>query len=162
MPSYLTLAEFKARSVVPSVAVDELEAMAPGFVLARLTIESAWIDSRLAKRYAAPFATPVPDVILGWVAAIVSEQVYRRRGVDPNDPQAEQYVEDATRARNEVLEAANAETGLFLLPLRQDTPESGVSKGECLGYSEASPWVAFDKQARRGREEDAAGDGTGG
>lgn len=162
MASYLTLAEFRARTVMPGVDVDGLEVIYPGWVLARLTIESASIDARLRKRYAAPFSAPVSDVVLGWLTAIVTEQAFRKRGIDPNDPQAAEYVADAKRARDEVLEAANSESGLFDLPLRQDTTESGISKGEPYGYSETSPYVAFDVQGATGRAEDAARSGTGG
>lgn len=164
MVPYLSLAEFRDRTVMPSPDVDHVEAVAPGFIVKRLAIEEGRINARLRKRYLAPFATPVPDAVLGWLTDIVTEPVYRKRGFDPNDPQAEEYAKDAQRARDEVLEAANAEEGLFDLPLRQDTTATGIADGknECLGYSEASPWVGFDKQAARGREEDAAGDGTGG
>lgn len=163
MASYLTLAEFKARTVMPGADIDALEALAPGFVLARLTIESGSINARLTKGYDVPFAAPTPDIVVGWLVAIVTEQAFRRRGVDPNDPQATEYVRDADRARAELLEAANSETGLFDLPLRQDLPSSsGRSKGGPLGYSETSPYVAFDLQREAASSEDMNGRGTGG
>lgn len=162
MAPYLTVAEFKARTVMPSVAVDEVEVISPGFVLARLTIESAGIDSRLRKRYAAPFAAPVPDVVLGWLVAVVTEQAYRKRGIDPTDEMAETYLEDAKRARDEILEAANSDEGLFDLPLRQDTTETGISQGGPYGYSEASPYVQADLQRDAGWAEDLNRRGTGG
>lgn len=135
--------------------------MAVGFLDARLTRVSAWLDSRLRKRYEAPFASPYPEAVLGWLVDIVTEAAYRRRGLDPNDPQAEQYAADANTAREEVKEAADAEKGAFDLPLRQNTTADGITKGGPLGYSEQSPYVGFSKQRETAQNEDCSGTGTG-
>lgn len=160
--SYLDLNGFKGLSVMPASDIDEIEAVASGWVQAQLDYWSSWIDARLTKRYEAPFEAPFPVAVTGWLARIVTLRCYLRRGVDPNDPQFEEIRADADAAREEIREAADSEVGLFELPLREDTTASGVSRGGPRGYSEASPYVGFDVQSAAGRDEDAAGRGTDG
>lgn len=162
MASYLTLAGFKAASVMPDEDIDALDARYPSFFDEQLENESAWIDARLRKRYGAPFASPYPKAVVRWLAAIVTERAYKKRGVDPNDQQAADLVQDAKDAKTEVLEAANSVEGLFDLPERADTTTSGISKGGPLSYSEQSPYVWKDVQANVARDEDRNGSGTHG
>jgi phage gp36-like protein len=162
MPAYLTAAEFKLLTPMPASDVDALESAAPGWLAAQLEQSSADIDARLRKRYAVPFGSPAPHAVRGWLARIVTRRAYLRRGVDPTDPQFAEIVKDAEQAVLEIAEAANGETGLFDLPLRADTTATGITKGGPLGYSEQSPYVAFDRQGEIGRSEDAAGRGTSG
>jgi hypothetical protein len=151
MVPYLTFATFKDRTIIPAPDVDHVEATSPGFIDKRLVVEQSRIDARLRKRYAVPFAEPVPEIVLGWLTDIVTEVAYRKRGVDPNDAQASEYAADAQRAREELLEAANAVDGLFELPLRQDLPgPSGVSESEGpFGYSEVGQWLSSPRCAAR-------------
>jgi phage gp36-like protein len=160
MASYLTLADFRAISLMPSTDVDELEARAPGFLEAQIELASADIDARLRKRYAAPFASPYPVKVRAWCARLVTRVAFLKRGIDPTDPQWAAYDADATKAEAELLEAANAETGLFDLPLRADTTASGLTAPRPLGYSEASPYVWTDVQAAVAHDEDVAGEGS--
>jgi phage gp36-like protein len=160
--AYLTLLEFTNLSIVPSAVIDRVEASDPGWIAAQLEEESAWIDARLAKRYAAPFASPYPRVVRLWLTKMVSAAVYDKHGVQPLDEQAQRYYAAADTARAEIREAADAEQGLFELPLRADTTEGGITRGRTLSYSEASPYVWRDRQARRGRCEDRRGRGSGG
>lgn len=152
--AYLTLAEFLQMSVVPAAFINEIEQRTPGWVDQRLLMASAYIDTRLSKRYDAPFKAPYPLAAQDWVSKWVSLDVWLRRGVQPNDEQFGEYKAQAVQAYDEVKEAANSELGLFDLPLRSDTNGSGISKGAPLGYSEQSPYVWADEQARIGREED--------
>jgi len=162
VPAYLDLTEFREISVAPEESVDEVEARYPGWVERQLEIKSQWIDARLRKRYLFPLTqTPYPLVVTDWLARIVTEIMMRKRGIDPTDEQAATYVEDRKTAEAEVLEAANAQDGLFDLPLRADTSTTGIVAPQVLGYSEASPYVAFDIQARDARREDSQGTGTG-
>lgn len=158
----LALADFKSRSIMPSEDVDALEAQYPGYVAKRLALREGLMNARLAKRYATPFepASP-PDVAVGWLVAMVTLDCYLRRGFNPSSAQDQIIADEAKRAETEILEAANSETGLFELPLRQDAPgASGVSKGGPFGYSEASPYVAFNMQRETARGEDSSGRGT--
>lgn len=162
MASYLTLAQFKSLSTMPSASIDELEnVLAPGWIDAQLELVSADIDARLRKRYAAPFSAPVPLKVRAWVARIVTREAFLKRGIDPTDRQFETIDAAATKADQEITEAADSEKGLFDLPLREDTTATGISRGGPYGYSEASPYVGFDQQAEIGRGEDAAGRGSG-
>lgn len=145
---------------MPSEAVDELESVASGFLAAQLAAWSAWIDSRLSKRYATPFAAPYPIAVRMWLARIVTPRALQRRGVDANDEQYIDIRDDAKAAEAEVLEAANSEAGLFDLPLRGDTTATGISRGGPYSYSEASPYVWTDVQRSTGRDEDRGGGGS--
>lgn len=159
MASYLTLAQYKALAVIPAEFITAIESITPGWTLAQLTSESAWINSRLSKRYAVPFADPCPEVVQRWLHRIVTVSAYLKRGFDPTDRQGAMYVSQRDEALEEIKEAANAETGLFDLPLRADTTASGISKGFPMGYSEQSPYAFADSQARVGRQEDDNGNG---
>jgi len=155
MASYLDIAEFKLHSVMPDEDVDDLEHRYPGFIAKQLDDETTWINGRLKKRYAVPFAAPVPTIVLGWLAKIVTPAVYKKRGWNPSSEQDQDILKDAERAREEVKEAAESEEGLFELPLRQDLAgSSGVQFGGPLGYAEADPYTWTDRQveeARHGR-----------
>jgi hypothetical protein len=158
--AYLDLSGFKNASVMPDEDVDALHDRYASFFETQLENESAWIDARLRKRYAAPFESPYPKAVVRWLATIVTELAYIKRGVDPNDEQITRIFEAAKEAREEVLEAANSVEGLFDLPLRSDTTATGIAKGGTRSYSEASPYAFTDVQGQRGREEDRNGGGS--
>lgn len=145
--SYLDLDEFKARTVMPSEDVEELELRSPGYVLKRLEVWTSRINARLRKRYAVPFGAPIAEIVLGWLADIVTVEAYLRRGWNSADEQAADIKEARETALAEIKEAASSETGLFDLPLRQNTTETGISRGGPLAYSEASPYAWTDIQA---------------
>lgn len=163
--AYLTLEEFKVLSVIPRDRVDEIEAVEPGFTEAQLNYWSTWIDSRLRKRYAAPFKDgAVPAAVKGWLARIVTVRVMLRRGVDPNDEQFAEIKRDDADAREEIKEAADAELGLFDLPTLVDpsgTGASAITAGTPYAYSEQSPYVGADEAARLGHMQDQARRGSG-
>lgn len=146
MASYLTVAQFKLYSIIPDEDIATLQDRYPDFLITILTARSAWIDSRLRKRYAAPFEEPYPEAVKGWLAALATVPAYLKRGVDASDAQFTEVLNAKTIAEQEILEAANSETGLFDLPLRQDTTADGISKGEPLGYAEADPYTWTDLQ----------------
>jgi hypothetical protein len=160
MPAYLDKAGFKLLTVMPAVYVDAIDASTAGWVDKQLELASAWVDAKLRKRYAVPFASPYPMTVTGWVEALVTMRAYLKRGVDATDEQYQQIAAAAETAKAEVTEAANADTGLFDLPLRADTAASGVAKGGPRSYTEQSPYAWTDRQARAGHAEDAAGEGS--
>jgi hypothetical protein len=159
MASYLTLAQYKALAVIPAEFVTAIETITPGWTLAQLTSESAWINSLLTKRYDVPFADPPPAAVQRWLARIVTVSAYLKRGFDPTDKQGSMYVAMRDEAVKEIHEAADAENGLYGLPLREDTTASGISKGFPKAYSEQSPYAFTDSQARVARQEDDNGNG---
>lgn len=160
--AYLDLAGFRALTLMPSVTVTEIENETPGWIDAQLLHVSSWMDSRLIKRYAAPFVLPYPLAVQRWLANLVTVRAFAKRGLDPLDAQFPLYKDDADVAAAEIKEAADSETGLFELPLRANTDESGVTKQTPRGYSEQSPYVSYDRQARVARQEDQNGNGSGG
>jgi hypothetical protein len=159
--AYLTLEQFKALTVMPASYVDAIDAAAPGWLAAQLEYWSDWINARLRKRYGAPFAEPYPGAVTGWLQRIVTEQAWLKRGVDAQDQQFERISNSADEAKKEVLEAADSSVGLFDLPLRDDSTASGI-RPDGFVYSEQSPYVFQDEQARTGQVEDRNRRGTGG
>lgn len=154
MAAYLTVTEFKIRTIMPSGDVDACEGQHPGFLDAKLSEHSAKINGRLRKRYAVPFVAPVPEVVLSWLEALTTKDGYLKQGFHPESAQDMEILERAKHADIELKEAADSNTGLFDLPLREDMQRSGVSAGGPLGYSETSPytWTRRQKdEARYGR-----------
>ncbi len=140
---YLDLEAFKGATLAPASYADEVEALEPGWLLAKLTWWSAWINARLAKRYATPFALApnTPETVTGWLEQLVTWELYLKRGIDATAQQLERVEARHDSAKKEVTEAADSEKGLFELPLRSDSTVTGVSRGGPLGYSEASPYT---------------------
>lgn len=144
---YMSVAEFRVRTLMPQAAVDQLESREPDFLQTTLNDRSDWINARLRKQYAVPFAAPYPPVVLGWLSSLVTPLAYGKLGWQPSSESDKASILDpATEAKAEIKEAADSKDGLFDLPLRADTTVSGVSRGGPLGYSETSPYAAFDIQ----------------
>lgn len=159
---YLSVAQFRTESLMPGVQVDALEAEHPGFLLSRISRRTAAIEARLRKRYAVPFADPVPGKIIEWLLAGVTHAAYLKLGVDPLDAQIADIKEAAKTAEDELAEAADSKEGLFDLPLKEDGLDvTGISKGAPQVYSEASPYVHNDVQRYTARNEDERGRGSG-
>lgn len=153
MSAYLDLPEFRARTVMPSADVDIVEALHPGFLDSRLAVHTSKINVRLRKRYAVPFAAPVPEIVLGWLVALVTLEAYQKRGWNPGDAQSAQIEAASNDARDELKEAADGDDGLLDLPLREDTTVTGITQGGPFSYAEPSPydWVDAQAEAIRGR-----------
>lgn len=165
MATYIDFDGFRNLTTLPSSFVDDVEKVSPGWVELQLEYWSRWIDSRLRKRYATPFAAfdatpPTPPTVQGWLTRIVTLRVWLKRGVDPNDLQFETINEDAKSAQAEILEAANSENGWFDLPLKVNEDGSAINRGNPRVYSEASPYVWTDTQAQVGKNEDSSGGGS--
>jgi hypothetical protein len=144
MANYLDINGLKARAIMPSA---EIDALGSTYVTSRLTIGCSEINSILRKRYTIPFVAPYPEVICGWLTAIVTPDLYFRRGWDPSSEQGAAILAEAERARVQMREAADSDEGLFELPVREDTAESGITQGGPYAYSEASPYSWIDVQA---------------
>jgi len=100
-------------------------------------------------------ATPVPETVLGWLVTMVTYDCYRKRGVNPQDPQIQLLVEEYNTALAELKEAADSKDGLFDLPTSEDQ-DSAVTTGGPLGCSQASPYVWQDVERARATAEDTA------
>lgn len=156
---YLTLAQFRLRTLMPKLDVDAVEADVAGFSQSRLDTNSAKIDTRLRKRYAVPFSSlvPYPEAVLEWLTKITTYELYLKRGVDPSDQSIALVKSDKEQAEAELKEAADSVAGLFDLPVRDTLDASGVVKGGPLFYTETSPYTGFDTQWRTGFDEDRNG-----
>jgi hypothetical protein len=140
------LATVKSHSVMPSDDIDALNAAEPGWILARALSLEGDINGRLRKRYAVPFSTPVPEAALNWLGALLDPEMYLKRGINPSDEQQARIEKRAETADKKITEAADAEKGLFDLPLRQDTTDTGIEQPTTLAYSEQSPFTGKHKQ----------------
>lgn len=89
--------------------------------------------------------TPVPESVLRWLTTLVTDDSYRKRGRNPQDPAMEDLRADVTRTYDEVAECANSNTGLFDLPINEDA-DTAIVTGGPLGYSEQSPYTWADVQ----------------
>lgn len=159
---YLDLEAFKDHTLMPATDVDSIEAVRPGWLLKQLAIGSSRINAVLAKRYVVPFGTPCPEIVADWLARLVTLRAYLKRGVDPTDQQFSAIKESGDAVLGELEKAADADKGMYELPLRADLVASGVSQGNPRGYTEASPYVGFDVQVDAARDEDASRGGTHG
>lgn len=165
MAIYLDFDGFKGLTTMPEGFVEDVEKVSPGWVANQLDYWARWIDARLRKRYATPFAAyndtpPTPASIQGWLARIVTVRVWLKRGVDPDDLQYATVAADAEAAIAEVLEAANSDEGWFDIPTRTDADGSAVNRGNPRAYSEQSPYVWTTRQRATGLNEDEAGGGS--
>ena len=150
-----------AGATMPALTIDVKPT--PNFVELALQRNTAHIEARLRKRYAVPFAAPVPEAVNRWLAFLTTRDCYMRRGSNPTSVQDEKAIFGmAETADAEIKEAADSKDGLFELPLRDDLPQQGgVQFAAPLGYSETSPYVSTDIQVQTGVDEDSAGTGTG-
>lgn len=152
MAAYLTPTTYALLTTAPPEYIQEVEFRAPLWLAAQLLYWSSWIDSRLKKRYAAPFEAPpdTPPVITGWLARIVDWELYLKRGINPDDEQTADVKERHTAAKAEVKEAADSKEGLFELPLKASIPTAtSITRGGPLGYTEQSPytWSVVQREA---------------
>lgn len=158
--AYLDKDAFAERTIMPSEYVDAIETVSAGWIDLQLEEWSAWIDSRLRKRYAVPFQAPYPAAVTAWLTRLVTVRCYLKRGVEATDEQYITIEQDAKEARAEVLEAADSMAGLFDLPLRSNTTATGIDRSGPFAYTEQSPYVWATQQRRTGRDEDSNGGGT--
>lgn len=100
-------------------------------------------------------APPVPEAVLRWLTTLVTDDAYRKRGRNPQDPSQVDLKEDVTRVYDELREAADSNTGLFDLPVSEDL-DTAIVTGGPLGYTETSPYAWMDIQRDAGRANDCS------
>lgn len=155
MSAYVDMAYVKLVGSMPAADIDAVETMYPGTFVGLASAVSRLFDSRLAKRYAAPFAASVPEAVKLNVAFVVVAHLWKKRGFNPGSAQDELIEKDRLEALAWLKEAADSKEGLVELPLREDLPSGdGVERGGPLGYSETSPYKWTDRQACEGRFDD--------
>lgn len=149
---YITDEEFMSLTVMPREDVYQLKVTEPSWLAAQILSFSAMIDGRLSKRYACPFVSPYPEVVRRWVVRLVTPHALMRRGVNALDQMYQAIQDDATKAWEEVTEAANAKEGLWELPLKETDSTNGITRSSTLAYSERDPysWTDVQVQAVRG------------
>lgn len=162
MAAYLTIDGFKLLSVIPPDYLDFIETAQAGWTAAKLAAWSRWIDARLKKRYAIPLPFVVhtdplfPSQAQQWLCDLATFDAYLKRGIDPTDAQIQEIEARYKDAKAEITEAADAESGLFELPLRTDGTGQGVSKGAPLFATQSSPYTWRTQQRIAGASEDEA------
>ena len=103
---------------------------------------------------------PVPETVLGWLVNLVTLELYKKRGADPQDPMIKLVVEACNQSLAEIKEAAESKEGLFDLPVSDDL-DSAVTTGGPLGYTETSPYRWTDIEVREGVRQDRGRGGFG-
>lgn len=147
MLPYLTFATWKARSRWSSDDCEDIYAREQDKVDNALADTTEWINARLRKRYDEA-KLPTNRTVLAWCRDIVDFEVFLIRGGNPSSMQDALYKEKHDVAKAESKEAADSETGLFDLPLKQDVTDTGIVRGGPLGSSEDSPYAWTDQQIR--------------
>jgi hypothetical protein len=145
---------------MPPNLVDTVETKFAGIVVGKIQAVSGVFNAKLVKRYAAAFELPYPEALKYHVACVVAFKLWMVLGYNPEGAldQHLKTLHDASLAWLD--EAANSETGLIELPPFEDPMVSAVNKGGPLSYTETSPYVHLDIQARDARGEDQNGEGT--
>lgn len=98
-------------------------------------------------------ATPVPRIVLMWLATMVAYDCYDKRGADPQEPTFARRLKEYERAEEQLKEAADSKDGLYDLPAT-DGGDTAVVTGGPLGTSEQSPYTWQKRQACAGSAED--------
>lgn len=152
MPTYLALATYKQRTTIDTSLVTLCENKGKD-VTWWLESASAEINMRLAKRYNVDFGSPgpVPDAIVKWLIRLVNVDVWECAGGLP-EGREDGWADTARKQVYEELEkAADAEKGLFELPLR-NTDKLGLSainKGGTFVHEDTTALCAFARIAGR-------------
>jgi hypothetical protein len=149
MPAYLTLAQYRAITTVDGSVVDLCGTKGKS-VQRWLDLSSAHIRARLVKRYAIDWSEvenqPVPDKIIEWLILLVDIPVCKCAGATPEGRVDDWTREDEQRVNDELKEAADSETGLFELPLREPGA-SAATKGAPIiheiGFTVHDAWRAL-------------------
>lgn len=100
-------------------------------------------------------ATPVPEIVLGWLTALAQVDVFLKRGVNPQDPTIATTLDMRAQALTELKESADSNTGLLDIPTNEGT-DSAITTGGPMGYAEQSPYTWTDVERANGRAEDLA------
>jgi hypothetical protein len=98
-------------------------------------------------------ATPVPRIVLMWLATMVAYDCYDKRGADPQEPTFARRTKEYERTEEQLKEAADSKDGLYDLPAT-DGSDTAVVTGGPLGTSEESPYTWQRRQAISGTAED--------
>lgn len=170
MADALTEADFRRISLVPPAWVERVQTQLfpsepgqPSWVLEQCRLKQAWVYSRLDLNYdVQKFGDPVPAIIKQWIAYLVAADLLMLLGDEPNQEDIDRYEKRADQSRADIEAAANSETGLFSLPLKQGTSTDGAQRKTVRYTHTASPYVSLRMQRDRGRAEDESGTGTRG
>lgn len=148
MPSPLLLAAYRSTTTIPGSQVDRCAAQGKN-VQTWLDIHWSHIKARLVKRYAVANDFQdgdVPEKIIEWLVVLTDIDVWKCVGGVPEGREDGWADKDRDRVNEELREAANADAGLFELPLRASDPlgASAVNKGGPIVVSYATGFDYFD------------------
>lgn len=157
MSQYLLVPQYAVLTLLPSIRIEDLQTTygpqvpgGPTWLDNTLIAYSDTIDIRLRKRYVAPFLPPYNPQLQLWLRRLVDPVAYQKLGIDASDKQIDTLIEDAKAVLLELKEAADAQNGLYDLPLRADAPgESGIVSPKILSRSDPTPYDWMYRQAAR-------------
>ncbi len=152
MPSYLALVSYRSKTTIDGSLVD-LCVNKGKDVTWWLEAASAEINMRLVKRYAVDFSSPgpVPDAIVKWLIRLVNVDVWECAGGLPEGRIDGWADESRKQVYAECEKAADAENGLFEVPLKNTDPlgNSAINKGAPIVRSYLTPHDVYDYYAGR-------------
>lgn len=152
--AYITVAEFEKLTSMSSVHVKTLKSNHLDFLHLVLEQASNIIDTMLFKRYAVPFKEPLP-VVKMWTAQLATAHAIKKLVVDTNNaPYLELFNTAAEEVKAMLMQVADAENGMFELPMREGSSKSGVVKPQRPFTADQSPYTALSRQSVLGSRED--------
>lgn len=125
------------------------------YVDAQIRLIQGSIDARLKRLWAVPFS-PVPDVVKGWIAAIIAPKLLERRQIDPTDLQFQALLADAKLAQEQIDAAASDEDNPYDFPPAENVEQNSP----VVGVSQYDPTTWTRVQADRARDERCTRKGT--
>lgn len=152
--AYVDIEYVQLIGTVPPQVLAAFHEANPGAVDAICESVSRMFDARLHKRYATPFAAPVPEALRFHVAQVVSYQIWLKVGYNPGSAQDEAIKTARDDALEWLKDAADSQAGTVELPVREapvDGDTSAISRSRPLSYNEASPYTWTRRQAERAR-----------
>lgn len=154
MAAYFDVEYLRTMGSVPGAVLAEFEEANPGRLAKMIEAISRLMDSYLFKRYATPFAEPVPEAVKFHGTQILSHQLRITIGFDPGSRQDEEIVNARVAAFAWLEAAANSRDGLVELPKREPVPGNpdapGVARRKARAFSYLSPidWHRAQKARR--------------
>lgn len=150
--AYATLQQIRRLGVMRPSDIDRIEAQEPGITMERAATVESLLNSKLQKRYRAPFDTVAPPLSLTKYVAVTTtyELLMDVRGLNPSSDQKDAAEKALERVEAWLTNAVDGEKGdAELRALESGLGSAAVNAGGPIGYSEPDPYSWQYKQMER-------------